>query len=91
MMVFCGIILVMTFVPSLMICCFVAGNLHLKVGAFLEMLFQFQNDQTLFQIQKAYQPMTNLLANQQLKFSTTIRIVRILDLINSEHSGEHSF
>lgn len=32
--------------------------------------------------------MTNLLANQQLKFATTIRIVRILDFINSEHSGK---
>ena len=31
--------------------------------------------------------MTNLLANKQLKFATTIRIVRILNFINSEHAG----
>ena len=39
------------------------------------------------QIKKAYHPLTNLLANKQLKFPTTIRIVRILDFISSEKSG----
>lgn len=39
------------------------------------------------QIRKAYQPLTKLLANKQLKLPTTIRLVRILDFINSEHSG----
>lgn len=31
--------------------------------------------------------MTNLLANKQLKFAASLRIVRTLDFINSEHAG----
>ena len=39
------------------------------------------------QIKATYRPLTNVLANRRLKLSAGLRIVRILDFINSEHAG----
>lgn len=93
MLAFSIILFVITYFPSLMFCCFVSGNLHLKVSCKCNNLDILNKIQLISspipsnQIRKAYQPLTNLLANKQLKFPTTVRMVRILEFIKSEHSG----
>lgn len=101
MIFFCAILFVMTFFPTIVICGLASGNLHLKVSPQVQranpelQILGFKPDDNFrssstpdsTQIRNAYQPLTKLLANTKLKFPTTIRIVRILDFINSEYSG----
>ena len=40
-----------------------------------------------FQIRSAHRPLTNLMANKELKLASFIRTERLLEFINSEHAG----
>lgn len=84
-----AVLFVMTY-STLVICFFVCGNLYSTVSELLpyERLPTCYNFPELFsvQIRSAYPPLTRLMANKHLKLSANLRIVRLLDFINSEAS-----